>query len=56
MGTQATWKSHKTTMGKGGRECRVCTAHQGLIRKYGIMLCRRCFREKATEIGFVKYR
>ena len=24
------------------------------IRKYGIDLCRRCFREKAVELGFQK--
>ena len=29
---------------------------QGLIRKYGIMMKRQEFREKAEEIGFVKYR
>ena len=28
----------------------------GLIRKYGIMLKRQEFREKAEEIGFRKYR
>ena len=28
----------------------------GLIRKYGILMKRQEFREKATEIGFVKYR
>ncbi len=28
--------------------------HHGLIRKYGLMLCRRCFRELGEEIGFMK--
>merc|ERR1719230_1595779 len=28
----------------------------GLIRKYGILMKRQEFREKAEEIGFVKYR
>merc|ERR1711862_670840 len=28
----------------------------GLIRKYGILMKRQEFREKAPEIGFVKYR
>jgi len=27
-----------------------------LIRKYHMMLCRRCFRENANAIGFRKYR
>ncbi len=28
----------------------------GLIRKYGINMCRQCFREYAKDIGFVKFR
>ena len=40
--------------GKGGRQCRRCHGQRGLIRKYGLDLCRRCFREKAEEIGFKK--
>ncbi len=33
---------------------RVCTHPAGLIRKYGLNICRQCFREKAADIGFVK--
>ena len=33
---------------------RVCTHKAGLIRKYGLNICRQCFREKAPDIGFVK--
>ena len=32
-----------------------CGNDRGLIRKYGLFLCRKCFREKAPELGFVKY-
>ncbi|KAJ3266277.1 40S ribosomal protein S29 [Chytriomyces hyalinus] len=35
---------------------RVCAHQAGLIRKYGLNLCRQCFREYAADIGFVKYR
>ena len=28
----------------------------GLIRKYGLNMCRQCFREYSKDIGFVKYR
>ena len=35
---------------------RVCNSRRGLIRKYGLDICRRCFREYAADIGFVKYR
>jgi small subunit ribosomal protein S29e len=35
---------------------RVCTHSAGLIRKYGLNICRQCFREKSTDIGFTKVR
>lgn len=35
---------------------RVCSNKGGLIRKYGMDICRQCFREKADAIGFAKYR
>ena len=43
---------------KGSRVSRLSgrTGGMGLIRKYGILMKRQEFREKATEIGFVKYR
>lgn len=33
---------------------RVCGNPHGLIRKYGIMCCRQCFKTNAKEIGFIK--
>ena len=33
---------------------RKCGNNHGLIRKYSMNLCRRCFREAANMIGFVK--
>lgn len=41
--------------GKGIRKCRFCNSSVALIRKYGLYTCRRCFKEKASEIGFKKY-
>lgn len=35
---------------------RVCTHRAGLIRKYGLNICRQCFREKSSDIGFQKVR
>lgn len=35
---------------------RVCTHRAGLIRKYGLNICRQCFREKSADIGFIKVR
>ncbi|GJN23166.1 hypothetical protein PR202_gb10791 [Eleusine coracana subsp. coracana] len=41
--------------GKTGAS-RVCANPHGLIRKYGLMCCRQCFRSNAKDIGFIKYR
>ncbi len=41
--------------GKGRRVCRNCGNSRGLIRKYGLQVCRRCFREMAEALGFRKY-
>ena len=33
---------------------RLCAHQAGIIRKYGLDLCRQCFREKSAAIGFTK--
>ncbi|KAI1706346.1 ribosomal protein s14p/S29e domain-containing protein [Ditylenchus destructor] len=48
------WFSRPRKFGPGSRSCRVCENHHGLIRKYSLNLCRRCFREYANDIGFKK--
>jgi len=50
------WRTHPRKYGKDSRECRQCTCQMGLIRKYDLMLCRKCFRESANIIGFTKTR
>ncbi|MEA3414297.1 MAG: 30S ribosomal protein S14 [Nanoarchaeota archaeon] len=42
-------------IGVAARKCERCQRHGAHIRSYGINLCRHCFREVATEIGFKKY-
>ncbi|MCP3681148.1 MAG: 30S ribosomal protein S14 [bacterium] len=37
------------------KRCVRCGNTRGHISKYGLHLCRRCFREIATKIGFKKY-
>lgn len=44
------------TCANGNVYSRVCTHPAGLIRKYGLNICRQCFREKSADIGFVKVR
>eukprot|EP00818_Percolomonas_sp_WS_P006992 CAMPEP_0117439138 /NCGR_PEP_ID=MMETSP0759-20121206/2413_1 /TAXON_ID=63605 /ORGANISM="Percolomonas cosmopolitus, Strain WS" /LENGTH=56 /DNA_ID=CAMNT_0005230849 /DNA_START=39 /DNA_END=209 /DNA_ORIENTATION=+ len=49
------WRERTHKMGEGSRACRVCANHHGLIRKYGLFICRQCFKENAKSIGFRKY-
>ncbi|MFQ5919512.1 MAG: 30S ribosomal protein S14 [Thermoplasmata archaeon] len=35
--------------------CKRCGRKRGIVRRYGIGLCRQCFREMAFELGFRKY-
>jgi small subunit ribosomal protein S14 len=44
------------TCGINRKRCRRCGTYHGFIGKYGLNLCRRCFREVATKIGFKKFR
>ncbi|KAJ4407652.1 40S ribosomal protein S29 [Gnomoniopsis sp. IMI 355080] len=56
MSHESVWNSRPRSYGKGARSCRVCTHRAGLIRKYGLNICRQCFREKSADIGFQKVR
>ena len=46
----------KRTCGVSLKKCQRCGRVRGHIDKYGLDLCRQCFREIATKIGFKKYR
>ncbi len=37
------------------RGCDRCGRKRGIVRRYGMHLCRQCFREIAPELGFKKY-
>ncbi|KAI8554606.1 hypothetical protein RHMOL_Rhmol05G0110700 [Rhododendron molle] len=54
MGHSNIWNAHPKNYGPGSRTCRVCGNPHGIIRKYGLMCCRQCFRSNAKEIGFIK--
>ncbi len=41
--------------GKNLKSCKRCGRKGGHIDKYGLDLCRQCFREIAKDIGFKKY-
>ncbi len=42
-------------VGKETRRCQRCGSRDAVIRKYGLNLCRQCFRELAVSLGFRKY-
>jgi len=35
--------------------CRLCGRKDGVTKKYGLNMCRQCFKSKAAEMGFKKY-
>jgi small subunit ribosomal protein S14 len=45
----------KRSCGKNLKACGRCGRKGGHISKYGLSLCRQCFREIATDLGFKKY-
>ena len=42
-------------IGIAAKKCERCGRFGAHIKSYGLNLCRHCFREVATEIGFHKY-
>ncbi|KAB0373200.1 hypothetical protein FD755_014859 [Muntiacus reevesi] len=54
MRHQQLYWSHPRKFSQGSRSCRVCLNQLGLIRKYGVNMCRQCFRQYAKDIGFIK--
>ena len=47
-------KEVKRKIGKGARKCRRCGGFHGVIRRYDLYYCRRCFREIGKKLGFKK--
>jgi ribosomal protein S14 len=40
--------------GRGANRCRFTLTSRGVIRKYGLQICRRTFRLNAQKLGFKK--
>jgi small subunit ribosomal protein S14 len=45
----------KRKQGETMHKCRTCGRTGSHISKYGIHLCRHCFRDNALKLGFKKY-
>uniref|UniRef100_A0A8C6DBM5 Small ribosomal subunit protein uS14 n=1 Tax=Moschus moschiferus TaxID=68415 RepID=A0A8C6DBM5_MOSMO len=54
MGHQQLYWSHPRKFSQGSRSCRVCSNWHGLTGKYGLNMCRQCFRQCVKDIGFIK--
>lgn len=48
-------KPKERSCGYSLKRCILCGRIGAHISKYGIHLCRQCFREKARNIGFKQY-
>ena len=55
----AKYKKHNKpkarTTGQSRHKCIVCGQTHAHIQKYGLHMCRKCFRDYAKRIGFKKY-
>ena len=49
-------KPKDRTCGRARFKCKITGTSRGLIRKYGLDICRHAFREVAKELGFRKLR
>ncbi|MFX0099510.1 MAG: 30S ribosomal protein S14 [Candidatus Hodarchaeota archaeon] len=45
----------KKKVGVGTLRCKRCGTFRAVIRSYGLMICRRCFRETAKDLRFRKF-
>jgi small subunit ribosomal protein S14 len=48
-------KPKEKKYGIGNKKCHRCGKFGAHINKYGLDICRQCFRDVAPELGFRKY-
>lgn len=48
-------KPRDRSCGIAKRKCRNCGRNGAHINKYGLHVCRQCFRELAVSLGFKKF-
>ena len=46
--------SKKPQYGRGANRCKFTGTTRGVVRKYGLQICRRTFRLNAQKLGFNK--
>ncbi len=50
-----TTKKTEEKFEKRKKKCEMCGVQKGLIRKYKLGICRRCFKQNAERLGFKKF-
>lgn len=45
----------KRNHGRNTKKCSFCGRTGAHISKYGLSICRQCFRDNASQLGFKKY-
>jgi small subunit ribosomal protein S14 len=45
----------KRKFGVNSKPCQLCGRLGGHIQQYNLNICRQCFRENATKLGFKKF-
>lgn len=45
----------KRTFGQSSKKCKLCGRTHAYVQKYGLDICRQCFRLSAKKMGFKKY-
>jgi len=48
-------KQSETNSDRYLNRCKRCNNNKGVIRKYRLNLCRRCFKDIALNVGFKKF-
>ncbi|MGM5479991.1 MAG: 30S ribosomal protein S14 [Nanobdellota archaeon] len=43
------------SFGQNTKKCRICGRTGGHISKYGLNMCRQCFRDNALDLKFKKF-
>lgn len=58
-GKLAKYKKHSVPKdrknGRNAKQCKLCGRTGAHIQKYGMDVCRHCFKDNATKLGFKKY-
>ncbi|MCD6479144.1 MAG: 30S ribosomal protein S14 [Candidatus Diapherotrites archaeon] len=47
--------SKQTERKRWRKKCSICGRYAGVMQRYGMVICWRCFKHNAEKLGFRKY-